>query len=127
MNPVAEGLTGWTEAEARGKPLSDVFVIVNERTRLTAESPAARALREGRAVGLANHTLLISRSGVEHPIDDSAAPIRGEGGEILGVVLVFRDIAERKRAAQSQSALAAIVESSGDAIIGKTLDGNITS
>jgi PAS domain S-box-containing protein len=127
MNPVAEALTGWTEAEARGKPLPEIFVIVDEGTRLTAEDPAARALREGRPVGLANHTILISRSGVEHPIDDSAAPIRGEGGEVLGVVLVFRDIAERKRAAQSQSALAAIVESSGDAIIGKTLDGRITS
>ncbi len=95
MNPVAEALTGWSRDEAAGEPLDTVFRIVNQDTRETVESPVARALREGVVVGLANHTLLIARDGTERPIDDSAAPIRDEAGEVAGVVLVFRDITER--------------------------------
>ncbi len=91
LNPVAESLTGWTEAEARGKPLDEVFRIINEETRQPVENPVQRVLREGVVVGLANHTLLIRRDGGETPIADSGAPIRGEGGEIRGVVLIFRD------------------------------------
>ena len=98
MNAVAETITGWPLAEAEGQPLEAVFRIVNEETRAPVANPAARALGEGVIVGLANHTLLIDRHGVEHPIDDSAAPIRGRDGSIDGCVLVFRDITERRHA-----------------------------
>ncbi len=91
LNPVAETLTGWTDAEARGKPLETVFHIINEETREIVEGPVAVVLREGVVVGLANHTLLIARDGVERPIADSGAPIFNEEGVITGVVLVFRD------------------------------------
>ncbi len=101
LNPVAESLTGWTQADARGKPLNVVFNIVNEKTRESVENPAFRALREGIIVGLANHTILIAKNGRERPIDDSASPIRSENGEIIGCVLVFRDIAERHSAERS--------------------------
>ena len=96
INPVAEALTGWPQAEAAGKALDDVFVIINEATRAPVESPVARVLREGMVVGLANHTLLVARDGTPRPIDDSGAPIRDAGGTILGVVLVFRDVTERR-------------------------------
>lgn len=97
LNSVAETLTGWTLEEATGVPLERVFRIVNEETRLTVENPATRVLREGLVVGIANHTLLIAKDGTEHPIDDSAAPIRLANGEVFGVVLVFRDVSERRR------------------------------
>ena len=97
LNPVAETLTGWMQEEAIGVPLERVFKIVNEETRRTVENPAYRALREGVVVGLANHTLLIAKDGTEHPIDDSAAPIRHANGEVAGMVLVFRDVSERRR------------------------------
>ncbi len=96
MNAVTARLTGWTAEEAAGRPLEEVFRIVNEQTRQPVENPVKRALREGLVVGLANHTLLLSRGGAETPIDDSAAPIRSPGGTTLGVVLVFRDVTERK-------------------------------
>jgi len=97
MNAVAESLTGWTTAEAMGQLLDAVFRIVNETTRKTVENPAFRALKEGVIVGLANHTVLIAKDGTERPIDDSAAPIRCKDGEVVGCVLVFRDITERHR------------------------------
>ena len=98
LNPVAESLTGWTHRDAVGQSLDDVFHIINESSRQLVESPVVRALREGVVVGLANHTLLIGKDGAECPIDDSAAPIRNNKGEIAGVVLVFRNIAERREA-----------------------------
>jgi PAS domain S-box-containing protein len=101
LNPVAEQLTGWSSSDAQGKPLESIFVIVNEETRLPAKNPAIAALKEGRIVGLANHTILIAKDGQEHPIDDSAAPIRDESGEVFGAVLVFRDVGERRRTEQS--------------------------
>ena len=97
LNPIAERLTGWGEAEALGQPLDAVFHIISERTRAVVESPVAKVLREGKIVGLANHTVLLPKSGPEVPIDDSGAPIRNEAGEIIGVVLVFRDVSELKR------------------------------
>jgi len=91
MNPVAERLTGFTESEALGEPLSHVFKIVSEETLLEAEDPVSIVMREGKVVGLANHTMLISKQGEHTPIADSGAPIRDESGFISGVVLVFRD------------------------------------
>ena len=91
MNPIAESLTGWRQEEAHGKPLNDVFRIINETTRLPLEDPVDRVLKEGRVVGLANHTLLIARDGREIPIADSGSPIRDEQDRITGVVLVFKD------------------------------------
>jgi PAS domain S-box-containing protein len=98
LNPVAEDLVGWKTAEAASRSLGDVFRIVNEETRRPVENPAIRALKEGVIVGLANHTVLIAKDGTERPIDDSAAPIRDAEGGVIGSVLVFRDISERKRA-----------------------------
>lgn len=91
MNPVAEQLTGWHGTEARDRPLDEVFNIVNEQTRAAVESPVARVLRDRKVIGLANHTILIARDGVEWPIEDSGAPIYGVDGALTGVVLVFRD------------------------------------
>ncbi|HEU5138241.1 MAG TPA: CHASE3 domain-containing protein [Steroidobacteraceae bacterium] len=100
VNPVAEQLTGWQIEHAQGRPLDDIFRIVNEHTRETVESPVAKVLREGRIVGLANHTVLIHRAGKETAIEDSAAPIADAAGLTKGVVLVFRDATE-ERAAQN--------------------------
>jgi len=134
LNGVAEKLTGWPNREGVGQSLDAVFRIVNEDTRLPVENPALRALREGGVVGLANHTLLIKRDGSQCPIDDSAAPIRNDDGEISGSVLIFRDVTARRslegeRAQQLLTArlLASIVESSDDAIISKSLDGVLQS
>ncbi len=127
LNPVAVALTGWERTEATGKPLQQIFNIINEETRQPVETPVARVLQDGAIVGLANHTVLIAQDGREIPIDDSGAPIRGPGDEITGVVLVFRDVTEARRATESRLYLASIVESSDDAIIGQTLDGKIAS
>lgn len=104
LNPVAEKLTGYAEEEAAGQPLEQVFRIINEHTRKAVESPVVRVLREGVVVGLANHTLLIARDGIERPIADSGAPIRGEDEAVRGVVLVFRD-QTGERALQKERAL----------------------
>ncbi|MDD4882423.1 MAG: PAS domain-containing protein, partial [Gallionellaceae bacterium] len=92
INPVAELLTGWSDEQARGRSLPEVFQIISETSRAPAVNPVERVFREGRVVELANHTLLIARDGSERPIADSAAPIRSlDGAAILGAVLVFRD------------------------------------
>jgi PAS domain S-box-containing protein len=127
LNGVSEALTGWTQSQAAGRPLPEVFHIVNHDTREEVENPALRALHEGKIVGLANHTLLISRDGTEWPIGDSAAPMRDSAGATVGAVLVFRDVSEHMRVEETQARLAAIVESSQDAVISKTLDGTIRS
>ncbi|HSS47310.1 MAG TPA: CHASE3 domain-containing protein [Thermoanaerobaculia bacterium] len=106
LNPVAGNLVGWPPAEAEGRPLAEVFHIVNEETRKPAEDPVEKAIRLGTIVGLANHTIVISRDGRETPIEDSAAPIKDKDGKVLGVVLVFRDISERKGFQREQERLA---------------------
>ncbi|HEX5446840.1 MAG TPA: ATP-binding protein [Pirellulales bacterium] len=101
MNPIAESLTGWTSSEAAGQPLSEVFQIRNEQTGAPVENPVERVLREGTIVGLGNHTVLVSKHGVERPIDDSAAPVWNAQGGIFGAVLIFRDVSERRHAEQA--------------------------
>lgn len=100
MNPIAESLTGWTQKEASGKHLKKIFNIINEKTGKQVDDPVTRVLREGIVVGLANHTLLISKDGTRRSIDDSGAPIKDENGKIIGVVLVFRDVSEKRRIEQ---------------------------
>ncbi len=99
INPVAEALTAWSEKEAIGKTIDEVFQIVSEDTGEAVENPVNKVLREGKIIGLANHTLLIDKNGKKIPIADSGAPIKTHDGETLGVVLVFRDQTE-ERAAQ---------------------------
>ena len=126
MNRVAEELTGWPEKGAAGKPLREIFQIINEQSRREVENPVEKVLESGAIVGLGNHTILISKEGIERPIDDSAAPIHSLDGTVAGVVLVFRDISERRAAEYATQRLAAIVESSDDAIIAKDLKGVVT-
>jgi PAS domain S-box-containing protein len=118
MNAVAESMTGWTPGEASGVPLAQVFNIVNETTRQPVENPVQRALREGTVVGLANHTTLIAKDGTAWPIDDSAAPIRTAEGRIVGCVLVFRDVTERRRSEQKLDEALRFYQSSIDALTG---------
>jgi PAS domain S-box-containing protein len=98
INAVAESLTGWPSAEAVGKGLSEVFRIINMDTRQIVENPVAKVIRLGSVVGLANHTLLIAKDGTGKPIDDSGAPIKSRDGRLIGVLLLFRDITDRKQA-----------------------------
>jgi PAS domain S-box-containing protein len=121
MNAVAQALTGWTQEEAAGKPLDEIFVIRNAHTGLKLENPVINVLREGRIVGLANHTRLIASDGRQIPIDDSAAPIRN-GNQVAGVVLVFRDITERLKA---EERMRLTVEAAPNAMIMVTRDGRI--
>ncbi len=98
VNPVAESLTGWNAEQAAGQPVQCVFRIVNEQTSQAVEDPVARVLREGRAVDLANHTALVTKDGRTVPIEDSAAPILDAAGQVIGAVLVFHDVTEKRRA-----------------------------
>lgn len=121
MNPVAESLTGWTLDQAKGLPLESVFRIRSEETGLPVESPAQKVKRLGAIVGLANHTILIARNGRQIHIDDSGAPIRNDDGEPTGIVLVFRDINERRAAEQERVSLMQqlnqVLETTTDAIL----------
>jgi diguanylate cyclase (GGDEF)-like protein/PAS domain S-box-containing protein len=97
LNPVAERLTGWPSHDAAGRPVTEVFRIVHELTRLPVDDPVAACLTQGRITGLAEQTVLISRSGQDFAVEDSAAPIRGASGTTLGAVLVFHDITEKRQ------------------------------
>jgi PAS domain S-box-containing protein len=103
LNTVAQQLTGWSRADALGEPISEVFVIRNERTGAAVESPVDKVFRGGVVVGLANHTILITKDGRDTPIEDSAAPIRDENRQVLGAVLVFRDVTERRRSEEAMA------------------------
>lgn len=105
INPTAQNLTGWKSAEVVGKPLDEVFRIVSEQTREPVESPFTSVMREGLTVGLANHTLLLGKDGAEIPIEDSGAPIRDADGRIVGVIIVFHDVSQRRRAEREREAL----------------------
>jgi len=126
INPVAENLTGWSHDEAVGKPMSEIFHIVNEQTGEPVENPVEEVLRTGEIVTLANHTMLISRDGSQRIIADSGAPILDDSGRILGVVLVFRDITERRQLEQERDAqrrmLQAVLNVSPDIIFFKDRD-----
>jgi PAS domain S-box-containing protein len=100
LNPVAETLTGWSRADAAGKAVEQVFRIIHETTRTPVEQPVRKVIERGLTVGLGNHTLLIARDGSERPIDDSAAAIKDARGNVVGVVLIFRDITARREAQQ---------------------------
>jgi PAS domain S-box-containing protein len=121
LNPVAQSLTGWSAEEARGKSMDLVFDIVNAETRRSVENPVKKVFREGKVVGLADHTLLLSKNGREFDIEDSAAPIVTNMGEGLGVVLVFRDITEKKRTEEEtkrqRELLEMILESIADGVV----------
>jgi PAS domain S-box-containing protein len=129
MNSIAETLTGWTNENAQGVSLTDVFHIVNETTRQPLDNPAGMVIRSGHIMGLANHTVLISRDGTERPIADSAAPILDDAGAILGVVLVFRDFTEQRRAAEAiaeqREWFETTLESIGDAVIATDVRGRV--
>ena len=94
MNPVAEHLTGWTRAQAAGRPIDEVFCIINQETRQSVAVPVMETLAHGTIQGLANHTIVIARDGRECAIADSCAPIRSRDGQVVGAVLVFRDVTE---------------------------------
>jgi PAS domain S-box-containing protein len=121
LNAVAEALTGWKQHEVFGRPLQEVFRIVNEETREPVASPVEKVLAAGVIVGLANHTALIGRDGSERPIDDSAAPIRNTTGDIVGVVMVFRDVTAQRKSEyilrESEARKSAILETALDCII----------
>jgi PAS domain S-box-containing protein len=125
LNPVAERLTRWPMREAAGRPIGDVFRVINEDTRKPVDNPVELVLRRGTTVALANHSLLIAKDGSELAVEDSGAPIQHPGGTPFGVVLVFRDVTQQRTAYEAIARLATIVESSGDAIISKNLDGII--
>jgi PAS domain S-box-containing protein len=110
LNPVAENLTGWRKAEAIGRPLEEAFCILHETTRQPVEAPIVRVLQAGVVMGLGNHTILIAKDGTELPIDDSAAPVKDEEGTVRGVVLVFRDVTEKRRLERLQRDLHAQLE-----------------
>ena len=110
MNDVAEKLTGWTAKNAAGRELEEVFSIFKEGTSERTESPVKRALETGHIVGLANHTVLVSKDGKETPIEDSAAPIRDDEGTLRGVILVFRDATDLRRAEHAHEAVHASEE-----------------
>jgi len=121
LNPVAVTLTGWQLEETLGQPIQEVFRIINEKTHRSAEDLVVRVLSEKRVVALANDTALVTKDGREVPIEDSAAPILDSAGNVIGAVLVFHDITEKRRAQaalrESEERFRALFESSSDCIL----------
>lgn len=126
LNPVAEQLTGWTLNEANQKPIKQIFNIVNEKTHQQVENPIVKVIEKGLAISLANHTVLIRKDGTEIPIDDSGAPILTENGKISGVVFIFRDISERKKADEKIAQQAFMIANANDAIVGYDMGQKVT-
>ncbi len=126
MNNIAETLTGWTLSEASQKSAEKVFNIINERTRKKVDNPVFKVLKKGMIMGLANHTILVKKDGTEIPVDDSGAPIRDEEGKIMGVVLVFRDISERKEAERQIEHLALFPKENPNPTLEVNASGKIT-
>ncbi len=122
LNPVAEQLTGWTQADAVGRAVEETFQIINQQTRQPAAVPVKETLARGMVQGLVNHTVLIARDGLECAISDSCAPIRGSDGRILGAVLVFRDVTKEHAAHQAGRDGSALIQS----ILNTVADGIIT-
>jgi PAS domain S-box-containing protein len=122
LNPVAEELTGWTQAQAIGHPVDEIFHIVNQETRQPAAIPVMETLAHGTILGLANHTLLIARDGSERAIADSCAPIRDRDGRVIGAVLVFRNVTEEYAVQQALADSAALVQT----ILNTVVDGIVT-
>lgn len=126
LNPVAESMTGWSSTQAKGEPLERVFRIVNEATEQIVENPIGKVLQSGKTIGLANHTALIDTSGRLIPIEDSAAPIRDSAGKIVGAVMVFHDVSDRRRAEEalhaSQARLRATFDQAAVGIVVADLD-----
>ena len=122
LNPVAEALTGWTQAQALGKPIDEVFHIVNKDTRVLAKIPVADVLAHGTIQGLANHTVLVARDAREFDIADSCAPIRSSEGLVVGAVLVFRNVSDEYAVQQSLRDSAALVQT----ILNTVVDGLVT-
>ena len=131
LNPVAESLTGWTQAEAEGKPLSEILKFVNEKTRQPIENPLTKVFRDDQTADLANHTLLVARDGREIPIDNSGAPIKDQTDNIVGAVLVFRDVTARQQAEEdlraSEEFNRGMLESAPDCIKALDLNGHLLS
>ena len=129
LNPVAEKLIGFAAAEAIGSHINEVFNIVNEKTGEKVQNPVEKVLRDGRVVGMANHTALISSGGVVYSIADSGSPIRDENGEIIGVVLVFRDVTEERNAhnalATSEQLFRSVIANSQDGLTLQDQDGTV--
>jgi len=130
MNPLAEQLTGWTIDQSRGRPVSEIFQIIHKETRQPATIPVMQALQKGTTHGLANHTVLIARGGSEHDIADSCAPIRDRDGQVIGAVLVFRDVtkeyAVQLALRDQQFYTRSLIESNLDALMTTDLTGTIT-
>ena len=114
MNVTAERLTGWPLADAAGRPLDEVFHIINAQTRVPVENPVQLVLARGEVVGLANHTALLARNGAEYQISDSGAPIRDAGGHMVGVVLVFSDVTEAYRVREALATTVELLERTGE-------------
>lgn len=126
INTVAESLTGWKEDEARGRPLVEVFHIVDEKTSESLENPVMKVIWHGMTESRPVHTIIVSREGVQRAIASNATPVRDKAGAVVGAVLVFRDVTAEREAEKARRRLAAIFESSDDAIFGTTVDGTIT-
>ena len=122
LNPVAEQLTGWTQAEVSGRPVDEVFIIINQETRLPAIIPIMETLALGTTLGLAKHTVLIARGGSECAIADSCAPIRNRDNQVIGAVLVFRDVTQEYAAQQALRDNAALIQT----MLNTVVDGIIT-
>lgn len=131
MNLTAERYCGWTLSEVKGKSLGKAFHIIDAETRRKVENPVARVLADGQTVGMANHAVLISKTGVEYQISDSAAPIKDAQGKIVGVVLVFSDVTENYKAIEkmraSEANFADIFQTVSDGIAYTSLDGTVLS